>query len=165
MIIIIKRYFYLLFLTLNMLSKSSKYAIRAVLYISNFGNKDNKIGSKEIAEKLLIPAPFLAKTLQELTKKNIISSIKGPHGGFFLTPANKKKTLFDIIECIDGLQKFESCFLGQEECSEDKPCVIHHLYYPFKNELLDKLKTKTIVEMAKEYAKNNNLLDAIKFKK
>lgn len=41
-----------------MLSKSGKYAIRAVLYISNHSNKNNKIGSKEIANKLHIPAPF-----------------------------------------------------------------------------------------------------------
>ncbi|MDG1040528.1 MAG: Rrf2 family transcriptional regulator [Polaribacter sp.] len=109
-----------------------------------------------------IPAPFLAKTLQELTKKDIISSIKGPHGGFFLTPENNQRTLFSIIEAIDGIQKFESCFLGQEECNDDKPCVVHHLYLPFKNKLLNKLKTKSIVEMANEYAKNNNLLDIIK---
>jgi Rrf2 family protein len=145
-----------------MLSKSSKYAIRAVLYISNYSNKHTKIGSKQIAEELHIPAPFLAKTLQELTKKNIISSVKGPHGGFYLSPENNEKTLLEIIECIDGLHKFESCFLGQEECNSINPCVIHHLYYPFKNELLEKLKTKSIVEMADEYAKSNNLLDVIK---
>tara|TARA_R110001606_G_scaffold397650_1_gene574783 strand:- start:697 stop:1143 length:447 start_codon:yes stop_codon:yes gene_type:complete len=145
-----------------MLSNSSKYAIRAVLYISNYSNNKTKIGSKQIAKELHIPAPFLAKTLQELTKKEIISSVKGPHGGFYLSPENDKKTLFDIIECIDGLHKFESCFLGQEECNDEKPCVVHHLYYPFKNKLLDKLKTKTIVEMATEYAKDNHLLDVIK---
>ena len=147
-----------------MLSKSSKYAIRAVLYISNFSNNHAKIGSKQIADSLNIPAPFLAKTLQELTKENIISSVKGPRGGFYLSKINKTKTLYDIIECIDGLHKFESCFLGQEECNDEKPCVIHHLYLPFKRKLVEKLKTKTIVEMADEYAKNNNLLDDITFK-
>ncbi len=145
-----------------MLSKSGKYAIRAVLYISNHSNKNNKIGSKEIANKLHIPAPFLAKILQELTKKEIISSVKGPHGGFYLSQKNNNKTLFDIIDCIDGIQKFENCFLGQEECNENKPCVIHHLYVPFKNKLLNKLKTKTIVEMAIEYSKNNNFFDFVK---
>ena len=148
-----------------MLSKSTKYAIRAVLYISNYGDKNAKIGSKQIAEDLHIPAPFLAKTLQELVKEKIISSVKGPRGGFYLSAVNNKKTLFDIIECIDGLHKFESCFLGQEECNDDKPCVIHHLYLPFKSKLVEKLKTKTIVEMASEYAENNNLLDDITFKK
>ncbi|WP_347175011.1 RrF2 family transcriptional regulator [Polaribacter uvawellassae] len=145
-----------------MLSRSSKYAIRAVIFISNYSTKHTKIGSKQIADELQIPAPFLAKILQELTKKNIISSLKGPNGGFYLTSKNNKKTFFDVVESIDGFQKIDSCFLGQKECNNINPCIIHHLYYPFKNELLDKLKTKTIVEMADEYAKNNNLLDVVK---
>jgi len=140
-----------------MLSKSSKYAIRAVLYLANHTNKARKIGSKEVARQLDIPAPFLAKTLQELTKKEILSSIKGPNGGFFLTKVNHQKSLLDIIECIDGIKKFNECFIGQHECNDETPCVVHHIYLPFKNQLIDKLKTKSILEMAKEYAKNNNL--------
>ena len=140
-----------------MLSKSSKYAIRAVLYIAQTATIVNKIGSKEVAKKLEIPAPFLAKTLQELTKKKIISSIKGLHGGFYLTEENQQRSLFDIIDCIDNAQKFEECFLGQIECDDDKPCVVHHLYKPFKNKLIGKLKTKSIIEMSNEYATNNKL--------
>lgn len=47
--------------------------------------------------------------------------------------------------------------LGQLECNDEKPCVVHHIYKPFKIELIKNLKTKSILEMAKEYAKNNNL--------
>jgi Rrf2 family protein len=145
-----------------MLSKSSKYAIRAVLYIANNTNENKKIGSKEVAKQLDIPAPFLAKTLQELSKKDIISSIKGPHGGFFLTENNSQKTLLDIIDCIDGIQKFNECFLGKHECNDESPCVVHHIYLPFKNKLIDKLRTKSITEMAKEYAVNNHLPEILK---
>jgi Rrf2 family protein len=144
-----------------MLSKSSKYAIRAVLYLANHTHETHKIGSKEVAKQLGIPAPFLAKTLQELTKKDILSSVKGPHGGFFLSKKNKQKSLLDIIECIDGIEKFDQCFMGQHECNDDAPCVVHHIYMPFKNKLIDKLKTKSIIEMAKEFAKNNNLDEII----
>lgn len=144
-----------------MLSKSSKYAIRAVLHIANHTNETKKIGSKEVAGQLDIPAPFLAKTLQELTKKEILSSIKGPNGGFFLSKENNQKTLLDIIDCIDGIQKFNECFLGQHECNDDAPCVVHHIYLSFKNKLIDKLKTKSILEMAEEYSKNNNLDEII----
>ena len=139
-----------------MLSKASKYAISSVLYLSNNTSRENKLGAKQLAEILSIPAPFLAKTLQELTKKGIISSIKGPHGGFYLTKENEKKTLFNIIDCLDDIEKFNQCYLGQPDCSDDKPCVVHHLYMPFKKELIKKLKDKTILEMAKEYAINND---------
>ncbi|MDD7913856.1 RrF2 family transcriptional regulator [Polaribacter ponticola] len=88
-----------------MLSKASKYAIRAVLLIANSACKNNKVGSKKLATELNIPAPFLAKTLQELTKSNIISSVKGPHGGFYLSKESENKTLFNIIDCVDDIEK------------------------------------------------------------
>ena len=137
-----------------MITKSSKYAIRAVLYLAKNATIEKKIGSKIIAKELEIPAPFLAKTLQELTRKKIVSSVKGPNGGFYLNESNSKKTLFDIIDCIDNKDKFEECYLGQTECNDKKPCVIHHLYAPFKRNLLSKFKTKSIIEIS-----NENLLN------
>lgn len=137
-----------------MLTNSSKNAIRAVLYLTNSGSIHNKLSAKQIAESLEIPAPFLAKTMQELTKNKIVTSVKGPHGGFYLTKSNQQKTLIDIIACIDHLEKFDHCFLGQSECDENNPCVVHHLYAPFKKSLLDKFNTKSILEMAQEFASN-----------
>ena len=144
-----------------MLSKASKYAVIAVLYLKNTATKEQKIGSKQIAKKLKMPAPFLAKTLQELTKKGIISSVKGPKGGFYISKENEKNTLYDVIDCIDDVEKFNFCYLGQLECNDKNPCVVHHLYVPFKKELLKKLKNKSILEMAKEYANNNNLSEIL----
>ncbi|AOW16716.1 hypothetical protein LPB03_04205 [Polaribacter vadi] len=145
-----------------MLSKASKYAIAAVLYLTNNATKEQKIGSKIIAEKLELPAPFLAKTMQELTKKGLIKSVKGPHGGFYLSKKDKENTVYEIIDCVDDITKFDQCYLGQSECSEENPCVVHYLYVPFKNELLNKFKNKTILEMATEFAKNNKLNEIIK---
>lgn len=142
-----------------MLSKSSKYAIRAVLYLAQ--NNDKKIGSKEIAKNLTVPAPFLAKILQELTRKKVISSIKGPGGGFFVSEDDKNNAIADIIDCIDGLYKFDQCFLGRVECNHLNPCVVHHLYAPFKERLLLQLKGKTIEEIAYENVQNQEKYNAL----
>jgi len=144
-----------------MLTNSSKYAIRAVLYLCNIGSINKKMSAIQIAEALKIPAPFLAKTLQELTKNKIVSSVKGPNGGFYLSEENQNKNLLDIIACVDQIEKFDNCFLGQSECNEDTPCVIHHLYAPFKKKLLKKLRTKSILEIAKEFAINNNITEIL----
>ena len=87
-----------------MLSNQSKYAIRAVLYLAIKTNHKNKLGSKTIAELIDIPAPFLAKIFQKLSKANIISSVKGPNGGFFMTKKELSNNLLNIIDCIDGLE-------------------------------------------------------------
>ncbi len=93
-----------------MLSKSSTYAIRGVLYLALNSNEMQKYSPKEIALAIAVPAPFLAKTLQELTKRNLISSVKGRNGGFYLTEENKQNTLISIVDSIDGLNKFQNCF-------------------------------------------------------
>lgn len=126
-----------------MLSNASKYAIRAVVFIAK-NAQVRKCRAQEIADSLDIPAPFLSKILQELTKKKIISSVKGPNGGFFVSQENKEKTILEIIESIDGIHKFNECFLGELECNDKNPCMVHHLYSPFKEGVLSKLNSKTI---------------------
>lgn len=133
-----------------MLSNSCKYAIRAVLYLAVNGSESKKTGSVAIAEKLDIPAPFLAKIFQTLSKEKIIRSIKGPNGGFYLTEKEVSKSLLDIVNCIDGLEIFDNCFLGLPKCSDEKPCAIHHIIAPFKKTLKEEVFNKTIYEIAEE---------------
>ena len=66
-----------------MFSNSSKYAIKAVLFLAVNSNEDHRIMVKDMAEPINVPQAYLAKLLQELSKKGIISSKKGPKGGFF----------------------------------------------------------------------------------
>jgi len=133
-----------------MLSNSCKYAIRSVIYIALNSNKAKKIGSKEVATNLNMPQPFLAKILQELTRKHIISSSKGPNGGFYLTEINLKKSVLNIVDCIDGLDAFDTCFLGLHACTNEKPCSVHHIVRPFKDEIYLQLSKNTIVQFADE---------------
>jgi len=133
-----------------MLSNSCKYAIRSVIYLALYTDSKNKTGSKEVATKLNIPQPFLAKILQELTKKNIISSTKGPNGGFFLTDKNLKNSVLDIVNCIDGTDAFNTCFFGLRACTNEKPCPVHNTVKPFKDKIYLQLSKNTIVQFADE---------------
>ncbi len=133
-----------------MLSKSSTYAIRAVLYLSLHSNKEKKYSPKDVADVIHIPAPFLAKTLQLLTKRNLISSVRGRNGGFYLTKKDRKNNLMSIVESIDGLEKFKECLLGLSVCSDENPCPIHYKVSPFKKQLIDVLTYKTIDDLATE---------------
>ena len=133
-----------------MLSKSSKYAIRAVLYLSIHSSVDNKYNPKEVADAIKIPAPFLAKTLQVLTKRNLISSVRGRNGGFYLTEQNKLNNLGSIVESIDGFDKFSDCLLGLPVCSDVNPCPIHHVVSPLRKQLKYELSSQTINDLAIE---------------
>jgi Rrf2 family protein len=131
-----------------MLSNESKYAIRGVLYLAMNANKQNKLGSAAVSEQTKIPAPFLAKIFQKLSREELILSTKGPRGGFYLSDEKLQNSLLDIIECIDGLGAFNTCFLGLPNCSDKNPCSIHHIAAHWRDQLIAELKVKTIGEMA-----------------
>lgn len=144
-----------------MFSKSCKYAIRAVLYLALNSDENKKIGVEEIAKQIDVPRHFLAKTLQLLTKRNIISSAKGPNGGFYLNEKNRKSNLYEVIEIVDGNDAFISCVLGVKECSNSNPCPYHHLVIASRNKLERTLKNETIEQTAKKIKKNNYSIEGV----
>jgi Rrf2 family protein len=136
-----------------MLSSSAKYGIRAVTYLAAKAKKNEKIGIKQISDDLGLPTPFLAKILQLLAKQKILSSSKGPHGGFSLLKTPGKITLFDIIVTIDGKDIFENCVVHNTTCkcvdSEKLVCPVHDEYSAVRGSMLKLFKSKTIASMVK----------------
>jgi DNA-binding IscR family transcriptional regulator len=66
-----------------MLSKSTEYAIRALVYIQLCTWEQKRPGASEIAKEIEAPVAYTAKILQILTKSQLIDSLKGRGGGFF----------------------------------------------------------------------------------
>jgi Rrf2 family protein len=112
-----------------MFTKSCQYAIRATIYMTERKAQRKNLGVKEIADALQVPQQFLAKILQQLSKHNLVSSVKGPNGGFYISEANAKVTLLDIVECMDGKGALNSCILGMPNCSNEHPCPLHNHFY------------------------------------
>ena len=132
-----------------MFSKSCQYAIRAVIYMTAQKGVEKNMGVKEIADALQVPQHFLAKILQQLSRHNLISSVKGPNGGFYLSEANAHVSLLDIVECIDGKGVLNSCILGMPTCSSEHPCPLHHHFYSSREGLKASLSTCSIDGMLK----------------
>jgi len=141
-----------------MLSNASKYAIRAVLYLAENTSVDNKYGAKHISEQLEIPLSFIAKLLQQLAKANVITSNKGPNGGFFMTEKNLENNINSILNVIENEDVFEGCFLGLPRCSDENPCPVHHIVAPFKEALWNKFENQTIADFSKEIKQNGSYL-------
>ena len=116
-----------------MLSHTSKYAIRALVYLELFSHPQKKAGIKEISGELDIPSPYLGKILQVLVKKNFLNSTKGPNGGFYLKRTAIDIPLMEVIDAIDGADSFEICVIRNCACDHNNPCSMHnkkHMYCP-----------------------------------
>lgn len=141
-----------------MLSRASKYAILSTLFLAEHSDKNKKISVKKIAKSIDVPSPFLAKLFQQLVRGKIISSTKGPNGGFYLTKKNSSRNVCDIIENIDGLNKLNECFLGLDKCDSKNPCPVHFIVEPFRNNILAEFRDKTIMEFAEEIKAKGRVL-------
>jgi Rrf2 family transcriptional regulator, iron-sulfur cluster assembly transcription factor len=124
-------------------SKSCEYALRATMYLAK--NAINKnIGIQIIAEDLNVPMHYLSKVMQTLVKHEIISSIKGRNGGFYLSENEVNKPLIRIVHAIDGEDVFRKCGLGISDCSNKRPCPLHNDIKAYRENLKLALSSNTI---------------------
>ena len=137
-----------------MLSTACKYAIRASLYLATHTSPTKKVGVESIANHLNVPKHYLGKLLQRLAKQKLVSSTKGPGGGFYLTQENLDTPLIKIVHLIDGNELFMGCVLGLESCSEANPCPLHQQYGSVRQDIRHTFENHTLAEIANMVSKN-----------
>lgn len=129
---------------MGVFSKTCEYAIRAVFFIAHKTADGGRVGIREIATGIDSPEHFLAKILQDLSRKGIIQSIKGPNGGFYIDEGALKRPIKDIVEAIDGNGLFTGCALGIRQCSEVNPCPLHDQFKLIRTEINELLQRTEI---------------------
>jgi len=129
-------------------SRSAEYAIRAFVHLARV--PEGKYAMvKNVAEQEEIPGHFLAKILQQLARKGLLRSSKGPTGGFALRVDPDQIRLLDIVEALDGLAPYQQCAAGLSECSETMPCPLHDSWSGVRSRIIDYLERNTIADLAK----------------
>lgn len=136
---------------LKMLSNSSKYAVKAVLHLALHSSKEHKMMVKDISKSISVPQAYLAKLLQLLVKGNIVCSVRGVKGGYYLTQANYEKTLIDVIKATDGGVKLNSCVLNLEKCNSINPCFLHYFLSDSKDKIIKSLSDKSLSELVLDH--------------
>lgn len=141
-----------------MISKSSKYAIRAVTFIASKTEGNRKLSIKEIASEIEAPPAFAGKILQKLTKNKIVTSLKGPYGGFFCEKYQLELQVSEVVKIFDGLAVFEECVMGLHQCSDTHPCPMHFDYIKTRNFILNTFQNTTIGQLAKNFSEGGFFL-------
>ena len=129
-------------------SRSAEYAIRAFVHLAQV--PDGKYAMvKNVAEEEDIPAHFLAKILQQLARKGLLRSSKGPTGGFALKGDAADIRLIDIVEALDGLTPYQDCAMGLSSCNDEMACGLHDSWVALRSRIMDYLGRNTIADLAK----------------
>ena len=131
-----------------MFSKACEYGIRASTYIALKSLEGTRVSLKEIADKIDSPVAFTAKILQQLSKKQIIESVKGSLGGFQISQSNIPKIkLAQIVYAIDGNNVYEGCGLGLKRCNSNEPCPVHDKFIQIRADLKEMLESTSLYDM------------------
>lgn len=142
-----------------MFTKTTEYSIRVILLLGYETTSNKLLGVSSIANNLGFPEAFIGKVLQSLVKNELINSVKGPGGGFYLHPGTSEMTILDIIERIEGLDFLNKCGLGINSCNKENPCPIHEKYSKVSESIITALSSKTVCDINNEMKSGNYSLN------
>jgi DNA-binding IscR family transcriptional regulator len=86
--------------------------------------------------------------LQDLVKNDLLTSGKGPNGGFHIKGDDSKIFPSEIVHSIDGEMIFIGCALELETCPEEHPCPVHHKFKAVRDHLTGMLMTRSLKDVA-----------------
>ncbi len=95
-----------------MISQSSEYALRAVVWLA--GHPEDTLSTPEIARRTKVPGGYLSKVLQALGRAGLVTSTPGRIGGFILSRPPSRISVLDVINAVGKLPRIERCPLGME---------------------------------------------------
>lgn len=132
------------------LSKSFGYALRGVLYVALVDKENRKARLEEMAAQLAVPRHFLAKIMKMMVKEGILSSTKGPYGGFSVNEHTLATKLIHLVRITDGVEQFNTCVLSLRRCNSLHPCPLHHQMLDLRDGLLAELSKRTLGDLLDE---------------
>jgi len=142
-----------------MFSKACEYGIRAVIFLTSKSKNGERTNITDISEKINSPPAFTAKILQKLVKGSIVSSVKGPNGGFYISEKDSARiSLAEIVNIIDGDKVFNGCGLGLKDCNALNPCPLHHKFKAVREDLKKILKETSLKELAEQVENGTAIL-------
>jgi len=127
------------------LSNTSEYALRILIYMGK--DVQRMYSAKQLVEALKISDKYLRRLMTDLTKSGIISSIQGRDGGYLIAKKPEEIKLADIIEAIEGMDKYTGCLLGFENCSDENPCALHTSLGPIRQEFFSVFTNKSLNDL------------------
>ena len=141
-----------------MISKKTKYAINALVYLARAKKGNEPIQISRIAESENIPRKFLEAILLDLRNAGILSSKKGKTGGYYLHKSPDEINIADVMRLFDGPIALLPCVTHTyyercEECKDEATCGIRSVFLDLRNETVNLLKNATLTEIISRNAK------------
>ena len=136
-----------------MLSKKTKYGIKALTYLAKQENK-TPVQIATISSSENISLKFLESILLTLRKNGFLGSKKGKGGGYYLLQEPKDIKMTEIMRVLEGpiamvpcvsLNFYEKC----DDCPDENLCSIHELMAKVRDNTLSIFRNTTLADLCK----------------
>jgi len=132
------------------LSKKADYALMAMKHLAIKPDASASTSAREIAEAYDIPVELMAKVLQRLARRGLLTSHQGTRGGYTLSRPKRSISVADIIQAIDGPLTVTACSTEDEQCEQFEKCNVRDPLWRIKDRILSALATCSLEEISSE---------------
>src|SRR5436305_13936690 len=129
------------------LSKKADYALIAMKHLALRGDRGSS-SAREIAALYDIPIELMAKVLQRLARRGLLSSHQGTRGGYQLARVPGQISIADVIQAIDGPVTVTACSTEEGQCEQFSRCNVRDPPWKVRERILTALGECTIAELA-----------------
>ncbi len=129
------------------ISSKVRNGLAAMIYIAKYSKRDTRISLISISSSLDISKIYLEQAFVLLKKENLVTSTKGPKGGYSLSKEASKITVYDILNALDYtiFEKTEPTIAGKEKSIEK---VMHKVIFnKIDTTLVDTLSNITLQDV------------------
>ena len=127
-------------------TKRADYGLMAIHYIA-VHEDHGVVSAKRIAEEFHIPSELLAKILQRLAKKKLITSQNGPKGGYVLARRPSEISVGDVIRALEGPVHIVNCLEAASECPQMAHCNLRRPVQKIQAAISQVLDTMSLAEL------------------
>ncbi|MDH2925355.1 BadM/Rrf2 family transcriptional regulator [Nicoletella semolina] len=135
------------------LTSKGRYAVTAMLDIALHGKKE-PVSLADIAERQSISLSYLEQLFALLRREGIVSSVRGPGGGYQLGKDEQDITVGTIIRAVNEGVDVTKC-KGSGNCRQDSRCLTHSLWERLEMQIENFLHTIPLSELVEEHSEHN----------
>lgn len=128
------------------LTSKGRYAVTAVLDLS-FHQNEGPVSLADISARQEISLSYLEQLFSRLRRNNVVTSTRGPGGGYRLSRDPAEISMAEIITAVDETYDATSCGNSSQSCSGNYQCLTHDLWQELSQEIHTFLKEITLSEM------------------
>jgi Rrf2 family iron-sulfur cluster assembly transcriptional regulator len=121
-----------------------RYALRASLALARLSKNNEPVSISVLAEAENISSVFLEQIFFKLRKAGIVSSVRGPGGGFYFTRPIERMTVKEILKAAGEEIDLNTCDKSQETCGRIDSCLSHQVWVDVVNMVNNYLEGLTL---------------------